>query len=119
MFYHRNLATHGLFPGVTTHRSVANLGHYEVEIIIRPVTGGGGGGTKWLTPIKDREIIIRVTKDGETWEASYVTSKYFADPIVKVTAWLRGFRSLMESINVSARKLRVRIQEIFVKGRKL
>lgn len=119
-FFHRNFATHGLFPGITSHRSVANLGQYEIEIIVKPVTptvGGGGGG--WLHPIKDREITIRITKNGETWETTQVTSKYFADGLIKVFAKLVGFRTLTSNIVVRIKNFGINIKEIFVTSKKL
>lgn len=119
MFDHRNFALHGLFPGITTHISIANLGHFEVEIIIKPVTPTGGGGGGWLHPIKDREITIRVTKDGQTWEATYTTSKYFADKLISVTAQLKGIRLKLSEITVRVKKFGINIKEILIKGKKL
>lgn len=120
MFSHKNLALLGLFPGLVTHRSVANLGHFEIEVIVKPVqptTTGGGSG--WLHPIKDHEVTVRITRHGKTWETTYVTSKYFADKAITVNAWLIGLRKLMENISVKITKLGINIRSIIVKGRKL
>ena len=121
-FSHRNMAVHGLFPGLVTTRSVANLGHFEIEIIVNPVepvTKTVSGGSGWLTPIRDREIIVRVTRNGETWEASWTTSKYFAEKIISVTAAMSGFRILTRKISISVKTFGVRVKEIFVRGKKL
>ena len=74
MFSHKNFALNGLFPGLVTHRSVANLGHFEIEVTIEPIpytgiSGGGGGGYRQPLGV-DRtkyKIRIRITRKGKEW----------------------------------------------------
>jgi hypothetical protein len=91
MFYHQNLALNGLFPGITTHRSVANLGHFEIEVIITPVPYSMGGGGYSYTPTgvgTDKySIKIRITRKGKVWDYEKIvgvtTAKVFAKVIGK------------------------------------
>lgn len=85
MFDHRNLATGGLFPGITTHRSIANLGHFEIEVTIERWPRGGGG---WYDQTDDEDkyrITIRVTsKKGKVWDYSTVVSEETANVVAKL-----------------------------------
>lgn len=102
MFNHKSFATGGLFPGLVTTRSIANLGAFEIEVIIEPptptpVTGGGGG---YQRPIKAKyKIKIRVTRKNKVWnfesEVNDVTARVMAkilrvdlkkEPTVEVTS---------------------------------
>jgi hypothetical protein len=98
MFDTRNMATLGLYPGLTTLRSIANMGHFEVEIIIEPevpsFTGGGASGP-WTVPQTKYLLKIRVSRKGKTWEynskLNQSTAKVLAKflgrelPVVNVT----------------------------------
>lgn len=98
MFNHKSFATGGLFPGLVTTRSVANLGAFEIEVIIEPVSTGGGGG--YHQPAKAKyKIKIRVTRKNKVWnfesEVNDVTARVMAkilkvelkkEPTVEVTS---------------------------------
>lgn len=79
MFDHRNLAVEGLFPGLVTTQSVANLGLFDIEVIIQPIpVGGGGGYAPTLKPDK-YQVTIRVTmKNGRRWTYTRVVSNTLA-----------------------------------------
>ena len=121
MFNHKNFALNGLFPGLVSHRSIANLGHFEVEIIVQPLPADQVkvGGSGWLSPIQDHVIIVRIKKDDKVWEAQYVTSKYFADKVININAWVISFRKLLETVSVRIKQIGINIKQVIVKGRKL
>ena len=95
MFNHKNFALNGLFPGLVSTRSVANLGHFEIEVIIEPVYPQGGGGGYVPRPLNDRptkyRIVIRITRNGKTWKYEQIVST----AVAKVTAKLIG-KTLVE-----------------------
>ena len=85
MIYHKNLALDGLFPGLVTHRSVANLGTFEIEITVEPIYDGGGGGGGYYFPRKDKyKVKIRVTRNGKLWELEQVVNSITAKVICKL-----------------------------------
>ena len=80
MFDHRSYATEGLFPGLVTTRSIANLGAFIFEVIIEPVLGGAG-----RSPIarpryeKDKyKITIRVRHKDRVWSIESIVGKLTA-----------------------------------------
>ena len=87
MFNHKNFALNGLFPGLVTTRSVANLGSFEIEVIIEPVTPSGGGGG-FYHPLKPSDtkykVKIRVTRNGKLWEYEKVVGSTIARVVAKV-----------------------------------
>jgi hypothetical protein len=103
MFDKENLALGGLFPGLVTTNSIANLGTFTVEVIIQPVVSNGGGG--WVPVSRgqrpDRYLVtVKITYDGETYE----TSKVVDDDRAKIDAKLNGIteftpEEVMVSIN--------------------
>lgn len=64
MFHHKNMAVDGLYPGLTTHWSIAVLGHLEfiLDIVTPPTSGGGGvvGSIGPISGIPNREVTITV-----------------------------------------------------------
>lgn len=83
MFDTRNFALLGLYPGITSTRSIANLGQFEVEIIIEPEVPSLGGGSGYISPVPSKYILtIRVSRKGKTWETkskiSITTAKVIA-----------------------------------------
>jgi|JI10StandDraft_1071094.scaffolds.fasta_scaffold21845_3 hypothetical protein len=87
MFLHRNLAVQGLSPGDLSTRSVANLGTFEVEVIITPIqppsSGGGyvGGYSKPLP--RQFRITVRVKFNGKIYEDSQIVDEHRARVIAK------------------------------------
>ena len=80
MFDHRSYATEGLFPGLVSTRSVANLGAYIFEVIIELLPGGAG-----RSPIagqrheKDKyKITIRVRHKDRVWSIESIVGKLTA-----------------------------------------
>lgn len=88
-FDHKNFATHGLFPGLVTTRSVANLGHFKIEVTIERIRGGGGGAR--TTDLRNRaekdkyKVTIRVTYKQRWWEKETIVSQAMASVIAKMT----------------------------------
>ena len=104
MIDHRNFALNGLFPGLVTTRSVANLGAFEVQVIIEPVQDLGGGGYSYhpYSPQLDKyKIRIIVTRKNKKWEyetivgsttakiAARILNKKVAEPSIKVVTNIR------------------------------
>lgn len=87
MFNHKSFATGGLFPGLVTTRSIANLGSFEVEVIIEPVVVTGGGGAVF-GPIRKKDkykITIRVSSKKKTWKYETVVNNITAKVVAKLT----------------------------------
>ena len=68
-FDHENFALNGLYPGLVTTRSIANIGHLKVEVIIEPLGRGGPVDTTDLSKRKDKyKVTIRVTYKSRVFE---------------------------------------------------
>lgn len=82
------MATQGLYPGIVSTRSIANLGHFELEITIRRGGGGGIADTTRLGPAGKKEdkyiITIRVKYKTRIWEYERTVT----EPTAKVAAKL-------------------------------
>tara|TARA_R110000772_G_scaffold81358_3_gene173080 strand:+ start:295 stop:630 length:336 start_codon:yes stop_codon:yes gene_type:complete len=86
-FDHRNFATEGLFPGLVTTRSIANLGSFEIEVTITPAGPAGGGGGYWEDVPqnkRDYRINIRVTRKGKVWDYERVVNNWSAKVLAKL-----------------------------------
>jgi hypothetical protein len=87
VFDHKNFATQGLYPGLVSTRSIANLGQFEFEVTIEPIPGSGGGGFSY-TPLSvgptKYKIRIRVTRKGKTWEYEQIVGLTMAKVVAKV-----------------------------------
>jgi len=73
-FDHENMAVQGLFPGLVTTQSVANLGHFKLEVVIVAPEGGppGVADTTRITPPRRKEkdkytVSIRVSYKTRIW----------------------------------------------------
>lgn len=87
MFDHKNFALNGLFPGLVSTRSVANLGHFEIEVIIEPVPSGGGGGGFYQPQkqvITKYKVKIRITRKGKVWAYEKIVGTTTAKVIAKL-----------------------------------
>lgn len=84
MFNHKSFATLGLYPGLVSTRSVANLGHFEVEVIIEPVQPSGGGGFAQSKPITKYNVRIVVRSNNKVWDYQTTVNKTTARVIAKV-----------------------------------
>lgn len=85
------LATNGVGPGWSTFNMASSGFGFDVEIIIRPVQGGGGSApTVWIDDVP-HEVLIRIRYKGKTWEQKKVISRLTLKSIEKVVA---GFRRL-------------------------
>lgn len=73
-FDHESMATQGLFPGKVTTRSIANLGHFKLEVIIEKLPRGGAGTAGRTTKLRNRpekdkyKITMRVYYKTRVWE---------------------------------------------------
>lgn len=87
MFDHRNFAVHGLYPGLVSIRSIANLGQFDIEIIIEPEVpslGGSAGSSAYVKPSKTKYTLkIRVNRKDKTWEYESKISQTTAKVIAK------------------------------------
>jgi len=89
-FDHKNFATHGLYPGLVTTRSVANLGHFKLEVIIEKLPRGGpgtaGGAVRTRgRPEKDKyKVTMRVMYKTRVWEYERVVSHIAASVTAKL-----------------------------------
>jgi hypothetical protein len=68
-----------------THRSIANLGSFTIEITIEPV-GPTGGGYTYSPPSRSTKykIKIRVSRRGRVWEYEKLVSSTTANVFAKV-----------------------------------
>lgn len=85
MFNHKNFATGGLFPGLVSTRSIANLGHFDIEIIIEPVYPGTGGGFGIAKPDKYKVTFRVTTKNGKVWNYSKTVSVATARVVARIS----------------------------------
>ncbi len=89
MFDHKNLALGGFYPGLVTTLSVANLGTFDVEVIITPVVSGGGGGyvpvVRGQKPDRYR-VTVRVIHGQRRYEESIIVDDFQA----RITAKMNG-----------------------------
>jgi hypothetical protein len=102
MFDHRNFALMGLFPGLVTHRSIANLGHFEIEITIEPQPSGGGGGGFYRPTgagTDKYKIRIRVTRKGRVWEFEKIVGSTMAKVLAKVIKKKVAEPSVIATVN--------------------
>ena len=86
-FDHENFATHGLYPGLVTTRSIANLGHLKVEIIIEPVVGGRSGpvSSTELSKKKDKyKVTIRITYKSRVYDYTSIVASWTANIFAKM-----------------------------------
>ena len=84
-FDHENFATNGLYPGLVTTRSIANLGHLKVEISIRRKGGPGTARTTDLSRKEDKYIVtIRVTYGTRVYEYSREDGRWEANIYAKL-----------------------------------
>lgn len=69
---HKSYATEGLYPGLVTTQSVANLGSYIFEVIIEKLPvgpPGSAGGATDLSRKKDKyKVTMRVRHKDRVWE---------------------------------------------------
>lgn len=79
-FDHENFAVNGLYPGLVTTRSIANIGHLKVEVIIEPLGPGRGiADTTRLSKKKDKyKVTIRVTYKSRVYEYTSIVSSWIA-----------------------------------------
>jgi len=86
-FDHRNYAVEGLYPGLVTTRSVANLGSFEIEVIIQPEPQGGGGGYYYEDVVpgkREYRVKIKVTRKGKVWNYEKVVNNFTAKVLAKL-----------------------------------
>lgn len=86
-FDHENFALNGLYPGLVTTRSIANIGHLKVEVIIEPIVGGrtGPASTTDLSKRKDKyKVTIRVTYKTKIYEYSREVGRWEANIYAKM-----------------------------------
>lgn len=83
MIDHKNFALNGLFPGLVSHRSVANLGHFEIEIVIEPVVHGGGGFSAPITTSNKYKVKIRISRKGKSWNYETVVNPSMARVVAR------------------------------------
>lgn len=96
MFDHKNLALGGFYPGLVTTLSVANLGTFDVEVIITPVVPSGGGGgyvpiSRGQKPDRYR-VTVRVIHGQRRYEESVIVD----DLQARVTAKVNGITVFTE-----------------------
>lgn len=93
------IATQGIGPGWTTF-NMATMGFgFEIEIIIQPVQGGGGGAAIW-TPAEEYEIIVRIKYKGRVWEQRRFITALAARSLEKVLSSFR--RMSVKTVGVVA-----------------
>lgn len=84
-FDHENMAVQGLYPGLVTTSSVANLGHFKIEITVSPLGRGGPADTTDLSKKKDKYLVtIRVTYKTRVYEYSREVGKWEANVYAKM-----------------------------------
>lgn len=84
-FDHENFAVNGLYPGLVTTRSIANIGHLEIEIVIEGLAPPGIADTTRLSKKKDKyKVTIRVTYKSRVYEYSSIVGEWLANIYAKL-----------------------------------
>ena len=115
------MAASGLFPGLKSTLSIANLGHFEREVIIEPVVRSGGGGYV-RAPIgmkPDRyRVTVRVKFKGKWHEETRIVD----DNEARVEAKINGIKVFTENdvmISVNGVQVKKPMDDLAVGARTL
>lgn len=111
MFDHKKMATHGLFPGTVTNLGVANMGVYDVEVIITPVVQNAGGGFSFA-PLHRKpthfRVTVRIKYNGKWYEDTQIVDEKQA----RVIATLKGIKNFStNNVMVSVNGVQIYEQE--------
>jgi hypothetical protein len=114
MFNHENFATHGLYPGFVSTRTVGNLGAFDIEVTITPVVlaPGGGGYVPSQSGKPDRyRVVVRVKINGVWTEDVQIVD----DNRARVSARFNGITEFTEdAVMVSFNGVQVKEQVVNV-----
>jgi hypothetical protein len=114
-FDHRLLATDGLFPSLTSHWSIAILGHLLIDVIIEPPLPIGLGGSGSIRPYDDRyKVTIVIRKNGKTYTQSKMMSKKAALIIQKIVVKLKSISAINIPIFIHTTLLNINKKAIAV-----
>jgi hypothetical protein len=86
MYYHRNFALSGLYPGVASIKSIVNLGHLEKFVVI-----SGGFAPQYFGLPERYKVIVSVKVNG-VWHED---SQFVDDNTARVTAKLHGIKDFI------------------------
>lgn len=111
------IATQGVGPGWSTFGFATQGFGFEIEVIVQPVTGGGGG---WTPDYEQYEIIVRIKYKGKVWEEKRFISGLMGKSLEKVFAKLKRIYHLPIRIKVTEVSLKVKniILNVFSKDDK-
>ena len=86
-FDHKNYALGGLFPGLVTTMSVANLGALSIGVSITPIVDFGGGGFEHPAGSRNNKYKVKfiISRNGKKWEYEQIVGETTAKVIAKVT----------------------------------
>lgn len=87
-FNHKLMATMGLYPGMVSTRSVANLGHFELEIkltVHQPGTAGGAVSASGRRKKDKYTVTMQVSYKQRVWSYETEVSQMMASVIAKMT----------------------------------
>ena len=113
MVDHFQIATQGVGPGFSTFNFATQGFGFEVEVIVQPSFGGGGGAGKTVWhDANDYEIIVRIKYKGQTWEQKRRISQLMAKSIEKVLATFR--RTKISTVEIMAKLNTIIKQDIRV-----
>lgn len=86
-FDHKNYALVGLFPGLVTTTSVANLGTTSISVSITPIVDYGGGSIYHPAGSRNNKYKVKIiiSRNGKTWEYERIVGETTAKVIAKVT----------------------------------
>ena len=95
MFYHQSLAVHGLWPEFLSPGSIANLGHFETEVVITPVVRTGGGG--YVPSFKGKPDRYEVRVRVRIWDKWYEEVAIVSDDKARVSAEFHGITEFKDN----------------------
>jgi hypothetical protein len=106
------LATQGVGPGWSTFGFATGGFGFDVEVIIRPSSGGGGYVPTAWDAAQPYEVVVIIKYKGKTWEQRKKVSALAARSLEKVLVSFRSYKT--RTIEIVAKLNSILKREIHV-----
>jgi hypothetical protein len=109
MFDHKLLATDGLYPGLTSHFSIAVLGTFLFDIIITPPSGPSLGYSDL-----EYQITVMISYKGKVWKVQRFVSYFTGGSLEKVLMTFRKISNKFNDLRVRFTKKSGKAQDVTI-----